>query len=121
MGHSLGAAFLLSVLEQKKAGAAFCVAPAWGVTGNQFDPIMRDIADRPFDWAAIRKNCKDFEIFHAPNDPYLKMERAETLATHLHATLTVVEGAGHFNAAAGYTEFPLLLERVLQRVSSKSA
>jgi hypothetical protein len=117
IGHSLGVAFLLSVLERTSADAAFCVAPAWGVTGSMFDPIMRDIADRPFDWPTICEHCAHVEIFHAPNDPYVKMERAETLAQHLHGTLTVVPDAGHFNTSAGYEEFPLLLERVLQRIS----
>ena len=112
IGHSLGVAFMLSVLEQKKIAASFCIAPAWGVTGNEFDPIMGDIADRPFKWDVIRENCPSFTIFHAPNDPYLPMERADTLAVNLGTTVTVVPDAGHFNEKAGYTEFDKLLEWV---------
>jgi predicted alpha/beta hydrolase family esterase len=100
----------LKIIAHHPVQAAFFVAPAWGVTGNEFDPIMGEIADQQFDWEAIRNHCDHFEIFHADNDPYLPLERAETLAKHLGCTVTVVKGAGHLNAKAGYKEFSLLLQ-----------
>ena len=36
----------------------------------------------------------------------------EELAGKLGVKLTLVKGAGHFNEAAGYKEFPLLLEKI---------
>src|SRR3989344_1419007 len=103
IGHSLGVAFGLSIIERHPVKAAFLVATAWGVTRNEFDPIMGEIADQSFDWDAIRNHCSHFEIFHADNDPYLPLERPETLAKNLGCTLTVIKGAWHFNAKAGYT------------------
>lgn len=113
VGHSLGAAFLLSILGDFEAKAAFFVAPAWGKTNNEFTPAMAPIADCPFEWDQIRRNCKEFHIFHADNDPYLPLERAETLSRHLQCDVTVIPGAEHFNTASGYTEFPQLLEEIL--------
>lgn len=114
IGHSLGVAFLLSILRDFEAKAAFFVAPAWGKTNNEFTPAIAPIADRTFDWNQIRKNCKEFYIFHSDNDPYLPLERAETLSRHLQCDVTVIPGAGHFNAEAGYAEFPQLRDTILQ-------
>jgi len=112
IGHSLGVAFALKIIEKHSIKAAFLIATAWGVTGNEFDPIMGPIANQEFDWNLIKKNCSTFKILHGDNDPYLKVERAETLATNLNTDFELIEGAGHFNESAGYTEFPLLLERI---------
>ncbi|MEK7563417.1 MAG: alpha/beta fold hydrolase [Patescibacteria group bacterium] len=114
VGHSLGAAFLLSILGDFEAKAAFFIAPACGKTNNEFAPAMASIVDRPFEWDQIRKNCKEFHIFHADNDPYLPLERAQTLSRHLQCDVMVIPGAGHFNASSGYEEFPQLLEEILR-------
>ncbi|HLD32291.1 MAG TPA: alpha/beta hydrolase [Candidatus Peribacteraceae bacterium] len=114
IGHSLGVAFLLKVLEKHAVRASFFVASAWGdMPYNTYQPVMAPIADQKFDWKRIRKHCPHVEIFHSDNDPYPRLERGETLAKNLGAKLTVIRGAGHFNKDAGYTTFPLLLERIM--------
>ncbi len=110
IGHSLGCAFALKVLEKHPVKAAFFVAPAFGKTDNEFTLIMAPIADQPFDWSLIRSHCPHSVIFHADNDPYLPPEKAEELAKNLHAEVEWVKGAGHFNINTGYEKFPLLLE-----------
>ena len=112
IGHSLGAAFLLKVIEKYPVSSTFFVAPAWGVTGNEFDPVMGPIADQEFDWELIGKNCPSFTILHSDNDPYIPLAQAETLAKNLHTEVQLIEGAGHFNESAGYMEFPLLLKQL---------
>ncbi|PIR53615.1 hypothetical protein COU76_00120 [Candidatus Peregrinibacteria bacterium CG10_big_fil_rev_8_21_14_0_10_49_10] len=112
IGHSLGVAFLLKVIEKHPVHSAFFIAPAWGITGNEFDPIIGPIANQHFDWELIRKNCPTFTIFHSNNDPYIPLRQAEKLAGHLGAEVEVIEGAGHFNETAGYTEIPLLFEHI---------
>ncbi len=112
VGHSLGVAFLLNVLERRKAKAAFLVAGFVGKAGNKFDPIMKTFSQRKFDWKAIKRNCRHFEVFHSDNDPYLPIERGKEVADRLGVKLTVVKGAGHFNEKSGYTTFPLLLESI---------
>ena len=112
VGHSLRVAYGLGLIERHPVHAAFFIATAWGKTDNTVTSVMHRIADQPFDWASIRDNCHHFEILHADNDPYLPVERAETLATNLHIQAEIIEGAGHFNEEAGYTEFPMLLEKI---------
>ena len=110
IGHSLGCAFALKVIEKHPVKAGFFVAPAFGKTNNEFTPIMEKIADQPFDWEMIRSHCADFHIFHADNDPYLRKKKAEELAENLQCDVVWVRRAGHFNTASGFTDFPMLLE-----------
>ena len=112
VGHSLGAPFLLNILETNKAKCCFLVAGFTGVAGNEFDPGMKSFAQREFNWEKIRENCPVFCVFHSDSDPYIKLEKGQELAEKLGAELALVMGAGHFNEKAGYVEFKLLLEKI---------
>lgn len=112
VGHSLGGSFILNVLERYPVKAAFLVACVFGVLGNAFDEGMKTFAQHEFDWPTLLANCPHFEIFHSDNDPYIKLEKAEDLSRHLKTTVTLVPGAAHFNASAGFTRFELLLEKI---------
>ena len=112
IGHSLGVPFLLSVIERHEVHAAFFVAGFASRVDNQFDEAMKTFTERAFDWERIRRNCKNFFVFHSDNDPYVEYEKAEELAGHLGVGVNLVKGAGHFNAAAGYTTFEVLLNAI---------
>lgn len=116
VGHSLGVPFVLNVLEKYPAHAAFLVAGFVGKAGNKFDEGMKTFAQREFDWKRIRKNCGKFYVFHSDNDPYIKLEKGEEVAKKLGTGIILVKGAGHFNAKAGYMEFPLLLEKIKREI-----
>jgi predicted alpha/beta hydrolase family esterase len=115
-GHSLGVAFVLSVLEleipQPVAGA-FLVAGFTGKLGlPDFDPINESFVCRQFDWARIKKNAHAFYVVSSDNDQYVPLERGQLIAAELGVPLAVVPGGGHLNAASGHTTFPLLLSAV---------
>ena len=113
IGHSLGPAFLLSELENHKAKAAFFVSPFLSLLGNpDFDNINKTFVKKEFDWDKIKENCRTFEIFHSDNDPYVPLEKAKDIASRLGIDIIVVKDAGHFNEAAGYATFDLLLDRI---------
>lgn len=116
IGHSLGAAFALRCLERRQSPirATFLVSAVWGVMGNRFDPVMTSFTHEPYDWETIRRNGGDITVIHADDDPYIRLPLAEDLAKNLSVGVTLIKGAGHCNAAAGYTTFPLLLEMVRQ-------
>ena len=61
----------------------------------------------------IRKKAKHFFVFHSDNDPYVPLTTGKELAKNVGASLHIVKGAGHFNKACGYMQFPLLLETIL--------
>lgn len=115
VGHSLGPAFILNVLERLNTPvkAAFFVAGFVGSLGNpKFDEMNRSFVDKRFDWEKIKENCGKFFVFYSDNDPYVPKEKAEELARNLATEPILVEGAGHFNENAGYVKFPLLLEKI---------
>jgi len=116
IGHSLGVPFVLNALEEYPAHAAFLVAGFVGKAGNVFDESMKSFSQREFEWGKIRENCREFYVLHSDNDPYIKLEKGQEVAKKLRVGLTLVKGAGHFNAKAGYVKFPLLLEMVKEEL-----
>ena len=83
VGHSLGSAFILSVLEklQKPIKAAFFVAGFTDFLNNpRFDEINKSFVDKEFFWDKIKDNCKRFYVLHSADDPYVPLGKAEELA-----------------------------------------
>lgn len=116
IGHSIAVAFILNVLErlQKPVKACFLVAGFVDFLGDaELDLINKSFTDRDFDWLKIKENCKNFHIYYSDNDPYVPLEKAQMLSYKLGVDLRLVEGAGHFNHAAGYDKFELLLKDIL--------
>jgi len=112
VGHSLGVPFLLNVIENKSVYSAFLVAGFTGKIGHQFDESMKTFAQRDFNWEKIRKNCKNFYIFHSDNDPYVRLDKAEELEKNLDSKIILMKKAGHINEGSGYFEFHELLEEI---------
>ncbi|MFH1126873.1 MAG: alpha/beta hydrolase [archaeon] len=115
IGHSLGAAFLLRVLEDIKTQikAAFFIS---GFTENLnnpvFDEINKTFIDKRYDWDRIKKSSKRFYVFHSDNDPYIALKQGKNMAQNLGAEMITIKGAGHFNENSGYKKFPELLEKI---------
>ncbi|MFA5050135.1 MAG: alpha/beta hydrolase [Candidatus Micrarchaeia archaeon] len=113
IGHSLGVAFLLALLEKHKIDSAFLVSGFIGNLENEiFDSVNKTFTQRKFDWEKIRKNCKKFYIIHSDNDPYVPLKKAQEIAKYLGLKVIIIKGAGHFNSEAGYNKFELLLEKI---------
>jgi uncharacterized protein len=115
IGHSLGPAFILSVLEKLnvKIKACFFVAGFIGKIGiEDFDEINKTFTQKNFKWERICENCKEFKIINSENDPYVKIEKGQELAKLTKTKLIKIQDAGHFNEEAGYTKFPLLLDYI---------
>ncbi len=119
IGHSVGAAFMLNVLERidKPIKAAYLVAGFIGNLGDpDFDLLNKSFTDRNFNWNKIKQNCPTFYVFNSGNDLYVPIEKAQELVSYLGAEGILVQDAGHFNKQAGYTKFPLLLEKVKENL-----
>ncbi|MDE1833370.1 MAG: serine hydrolase family protein [Candidatus Micrarchaeota archaeon] len=115
VAHSLGPAFVLSLLEAAKTRvrACFFVAPFVGELGiREFDSINSTFTNKSFDWGAIRRNCGAFYVYSSDDDPYVRLEKGEFLTDRLGARMKVIEGAGHFNRSSSYTIFPELLSDI---------
>lgn len=116
IGHSLGGAFALRLLEhiQKPIHATFLVASVAGVMGNKLDPLVTTFTTPLYDWNVIRQNSKYFSIIHSDNDPYISLSQATQLATALNTKLTMIENGGHFNTGSGFQEFPFLHSKIIE-------
>ncbi len=115
VGHSLGSAFLLNVLEHlnRPIKAAFFVAGFTGLLNNsKFDELNKTFVTKSFDWAKIKNNCKKFFIINSEDDPYVPLKKGKALAENLGTELITLKNAGHINEEAGYTEFSFLLDKI---------
>lgn len=116
IGHSLGGVFTLRILERldHPVKAAFFVGTPVGIKPITY--YDRDLAFSGFEfnWDKIRRNAKRFVAFQSDDDPYVDLENGRSLAEKLGIILHFVPNSGHFNAKAGYTEFPDLLKEIMQ-------
>lgn len=116
IGHSLGGVFTLRILEKLDFSikAALLVGTPVGI--NPIKYYDRDVAFSGFEfnWEKIKNNAKQFIVFHSDNDPYVALENGKELSEKLGITLHFVPNSGHFNAQAGYTEFPALLQEITE-------
>lgn len=115
IGHSLGGAFALRLLEQldHPIKATFLVSPVPGPMGNDLDPLLQSFINKPFDVVTIRKNTGHITLFHANNDPYIRLPLAEELAKNLGTNIILMKNGGHLNEKSGFKEFPLLRDAIL--------
>ncbi len=113
IGHSLGATFVLHLLEQYTVGAAYLVAGfATRLNNPKFDLINATFVDHAFNWPAIKEHCSVIRLYHGDNDPYVSQQCAEQISQGLQVPVTMIPAGGHLNSAAGYQTFPLLLEQI---------
>ncbi|MDD5041408.1 MAG: alpha/beta fold hydrolase [Candidatus Peribacteraceae bacterium] len=114
IGHSLGSAFALRLLERcrQPVHATVLIAPAWNVMGNAFDSLMTSFTAATYDWKTIRKYAGEIHVIGSDDDPYIAPEKTEALARNLGVKVTLIKKGGHFNAAAGYTTFQRLLDEM---------
>lgn len=114
IGHSLGGAFLLRVLEKipTKIKAAVFVAASVGVQPIENYEGDMPFVEKPFDWEKIRDSAENIFVFHSDDDPLVCVGNGEKIAQELKGDFIRLKNAGHINAKAGYTTFELLLEKL---------
>ena len=64
------------------------------------------------DWNLVRRSCRQFICFASDNDPYIPFPILQDFAQKLSAEFIVVPGGGHLNAVSGFTQFPLLINKI---------
>jgi len=127
IGHSIGAAFMLSVLEEIETpiAHAFIVAGFAQDLGDAVDKEYQELnlsfVKKDFSWKKIRKNSQNFTIMHSDNDPYVPLPSASFVAKSLKSSIELVPGAGHFNTESQYDSFPLLAEKVTEQIFASFA
>jgi predicted alpha/beta hydrolase family esterase len=117
VGHSLGAAFALRLIERvvEPVAGLFLAAGFVGALGlRDYDTINHSFFVAPFDWPAIReRKGRVFRCWAGENDPYVPLSRSQDIATCLEAPLEIVSGGGHLNSETGFTTFPQMRDAIL--------
>ena len=117
VGHSLGAAFALRLVEQavEPVAGLFLAAGFVGALGlPDYDTINHSFFDAPLDWAAIRsRKGRASRCWAGENDPYVPLSRSQDMATRLEAPLDIVAGGGHLNSETGFVSFPQMRDAIL--------
>jgi predicted alpha/beta hydrolase family esterase len=112
IGHSLGATFLLRVLERQKAAIAQSVFVA-GLLGPisipEYDQLNSTFIETSYDWGTIQRNAGSVVCLSGEDDPYVPAEQGEELAAKLGVRNNIIAHGGHLNAEFGYTSFQTLL------------
>lgn len=115
IGHSLGAGFVLNLLEESSVPVLATISVC-GFVGNlglpEYDQLNKTFVDHEFNWRQIRNNMGKTTLFCSDNDPYVPITKSQELSSKLQIPLTVITGAKHINSEAGYFEFPAILEEI---------
>lgn len=122
IGHSTGAVFTLNVLQRydQEVAGCFLVAGFTGPLGSErFDPLNRSFAERDFDWEDLREKA-EFFLYHSEDDPYVPVEKAESLTDNLEGGLRRYSDRKHINQDSGFTEFQDLLTDILELTNQTS-
>lgn len=123
VGHSLGPAFILSLLEKidKTIKACFFVAPFTGLLYRpELDNKNKTFTQKQFNWKKIQQSCRMFYVYASDNDPYVPFRKSKNLAKKLgrNTRMFKVKKAGHFNTESGYTHFKKLLDDILKEAGN---
>jgi len=112
VGHSLGAAFVLRLLERAADPiAAFFVAGFLGLLGlPAYDEINTEFVMPAVDWPRLKRAAKAFFVYGSDDDPYVPQNRGEDIATALGVQMILMRHGGHLNAESGFCSFPRLLD-----------
>jgi len=115
IGHSLGSALALSVLENipVQIHKIILVSGFSKPRGNFKEPVLQE----KYDWEKMKKNVKDLIIINSNNDPWgCNDEQGIFLWKKLGGTLILLENEGHMGSGdfqQPYKRF-YLLEKLLE-------
>ena len=64
--------------------------------------------------------AKEIHMIVSDDDPWVKMEEAQNIASHYNATFTSIQNAGHINADSGYGKWDLIEKLVMQKTKDET-
>ena len=118
VGHSLGAAFALRLVERatKPFDGLFLAAGFIGALGlPDYDSINQSFFAEPFDWAGIReRKGRAGRCWAGDDDPYVPLPRSQEVADQLGTPLEIVSGGGHLNSETRFDAFPQLRDAIVE-------
>jgi predicted alpha/beta hydrolase family esterase len=112
VAHSLGVASALDFLETIEAPIrAFISVGGFGEDyGSELNSDF--MKEKEIDFKKVTQNINRSFVIYGDDDPHVPQTNLNRLAISLHVEPIIIPKGGHLNTAAGYTEFPLLLELI---------
>lgn len=119
VGHSLGCITILRYLEslskgQAVGGVIFVAGFANDLEHEDYKGELSSFFPKPVDWKKVKSVCKQFEVIHSDDDPWVPIKFGEELADNLDAKFIKVHGMKHFSGDDGIMEAPVVLTNLLK-------
>lgn len=120
IGHSSGAVAAFRYAESAPLFGTFAVAGHHTDCGYELER-RSGFFDRPWDWAAIRRNQRFIVQFHSTDDPLVPVQVAQELHQLTGSRFTLMEGRGHFGSPGqkDIEKFPELLSAVCDELENQ--
>jgi serine hydrolase len=115
--HSSSSSFAIRYIAERRIEARALITVA-GFSGfisgdDSFDGINSAVgAQSEADFLEVRKLVPSRISYSSTDDPFLPQKILRAFVDDLDSVQIVIDGAGHFNAGAGYVEFPELIEKI---------
>jgi len=96
--------------SDKKINLAVSVAGFYKDEGWNCEGLFSE----PWDWKKIKNQAKKIYIVASDNDPYIKIEQTNYLASYSGTKPLIMSDQGHFSLKKGpqYKKFPLLIDLI---------
>lgn len=115
VGHSVGACFILRLLESTTdpVFAAHLVAgfhtplPDPGLTS-----LLHSFVYEGFNWRKVCSGARVIRLYSGDSDPFVPLETSLALGQALHVPVSIYHAGGHLNSDSGFVEFPDLLRSI---------
>lgn len=117
IGHSVGAVFVLRLLERLRQPIFGAVLVA-GFTGSlglpEYDALNSTFVTNFFNWRTIRNNAGNILCFDGDRDPYVPANQGQEIVQNLGVRQIIIKNGGHLNAEFGFTSFPAIMEELVR-------
>jgi uncharacterized protein len=113
VAHSLSVTSVLDCLEadNKPIKALVSVSGFSGDYGLELNSYF--LKQNSIDFTKVNSKIEKAFVIFGDNDPYVPQQYLLDLAKNLNVRPAIIPKGGHLNSAAGFSEFPLLLDTVL--------
>ncbi len=113
VGHSLGVPAILQYLhglpDGVTIGGAVLVSGPYHNVDDGYSVLLESFFEPAYDFARIKKSCKNFVVIHGANDTVVKFSDAEEFSRALACKLISIPNGGHLGGSDGWRELPQAL------------
>lgn len=125
VGHSMGCQtivrYLETLSEDQEVGGAIFVAgffkPLKGLETDDESRIDREWAETDINFDKVRQGLKKSVALFSDNDPYVPVANADIFKEKLGSEIIIQKNQNHFNEGSGFTELPIVLEKLLEIIN----